>query len=456
VDAAPEAYDACLAAAAEIRRMTPADPHAAELAQRAGQQHVAHCRAEAPSADQDVDDGLELIRCEDARSTQVATPAYAATVAAARAHTRDLVLAILRKPELASRHGASAELLAAAVCLSPTADLVAQAAAERAVFADRARAAIDVHATVTPPLPDLCGVIERALGGRAACGPAHDGAPQLTVVGDIAIAAIEHSAYDTTETKEYVAGIIRTPNPEYPAAVQAEQLARQARDQARTQFERDRSQCASAESALAQVSNCNGSCTEQHERDRACNLAQTSENDKHGKESAYDDANARLSRTPPIDEREDRRTATYTLRHHTWRAPWRARLRNDGKAIDIGGEATATDLETGGAASASVPADPLTPPGDRWYVPEVREQVGAQLAQIVDASLRRRASDLAASCAGPFAWSAEYLECWARTHFWTGGGATAAPDALLRAATDASDAKRGAAWPALRCATPQP
>ncbi len=443
--------DACLVAIGEVRRMSPGDPHVAELATRAGKQHVAHCLAEAPAWETTIDDGLELIRCEDARSAQIGTPEYAQHVAGVRATVRDQLVALLRRPDVVAHHGASAELLTAAVCLAPTPELQQQASSVRATFADRARASIDLHATMNTALPDLCGVIATALGGRAVCGPARDGAPQLTVVGDIAIAPVEHSAFDTNESVEYVAGIIRFENPEYQPAVQREAQALRARDAARTQYDRDKSQCDSATSALSSVSSsCNGSCPEQHEKDRACNLASTSENDKRSRESDYDEARMRLSSTPPIAEKKDIRTASYTVRHHTWKATWHAHLRNDGKAVEIGGDTSASDLETAGAPVAGIARDPLTPPGDRWFVPDIRDQVGAQLAQILDGALRRRASDLATGCSTGLAWTADFLECWARSHFWSAAAAT--PDALLRAATDASDQKKGAAWPPLVCA----
>ena len=453
LETAPQTVDTCLAAIGEVRRMSPGDPEVAALAARAGKQHAAHCLAEAPAWQTTIEDGLELIRCEDARVAQIDVPEYTALIAQARASTRDQLIALLHKPDVASRHGATAELLGAAVCLAPTPDLGQQAAAARATFADRARASIDLHATTTTPLPDLCGVIASALGGRAMCGPARDGAPQLTVVGDITIQPVEHSAFDTTESVEYVAGIIQFANPEYQPAVSAEQSARSARDQADTQYRRDKSDCDSAEHSLSSVSStCNSDCPEKRERDRACNLAQTSESEKSRRESEYDSARNHLSNTKPIEERKDIRTATYSVRHHSWRASWRAHLRNDGKPIEIGGDTSASDLETSGAPVAGVQRDPLTPPGDRWFVPAIRDQVGANLAQILDGSLRRRASDLATSCSGGLTWTPDYLECWARSHFWTATGAP--PDALLRAATDASDQKKGAAWPPLACAAP--
>ena len=443
--------DACLAAIGEVRRMSPGDPQVAELATRAGKQHVAHCLAEAPAWETSIDDGLELIRCEDARMAQIGTPEYASHVASIRATTRDQLIALLRKPDVVAHHGASAELLAAAVCLAPTPELVAQAHSVRTTFSDRARASIDLHATTNTPLPDLCGVIAGALGGRGVCGPARDGAPSLTVVGEIALSPVEHAAFDTQESQEYVAGIIRFENPEYKPAVEAEQQARQARDQASSQYDRDRSLCDSASSALSSASNCSN-CPEAQAKDRACGLASASESTKRQRESDYNEASSKLSRTNPIEERKDIRTAVYSVRHHSWHAGWKAHLRNDGKTIDVGGETEATDLETAGAPVAGVARDPLTPPGDRWFVPAIRNQVGTDLAKILDASLRRRASDLATSCSTGLVWSADYLECWARTNFWTATGAP--PDALLRAATDTSDQKKGAAWPPLACLAP--
>jgi hypothetical protein len=156
--------------------------------------------------------------------------------------------------------------------------------------------------------------------------------------------------------------------------------------------------------------------------------------------------------TPPQLERKDIRTAHYTVRHHTWRATWHARLRNDGQGIADMGETIANDDETAGAPVAGVPADPLTPPGDRWYIAAIRDQVAQKMAAIVDAALKRRASDaVSGGCSGEVALTPDWLECWARARLWVGGAD--APDALVHALTDAGDAKRGAAWPPLACAS---
>jgi hypothetical protein len=289
------------------------------------------------------------------------------------------------------------------------------------------------------------------LPGRAVCASPRDGAPQITVGGDVTVAPVEHSAFETQESKEYVAGIIRYDNPEYQPAVHREHEARQSKDQAESQYRRDKSDCDSATSAVSSSSQCSsGDCPQKADRDRACNRASSSESMYRDRERSYDDANRQLSQTPPILEKEDRRTAFYTVRHHTWRVAWRGSLKNDGRVISGAGETETGDLETAGAPVAGVPADPLTRPGDRWYVGAVRDQVAAKLAEVVDAALRRRASDLqTATCGADFTWTPEWVDCFARARLW--GGAAAAPDALLQVVTAASDQKRGAAFPPLRC-----
>jgi hypothetical protein len=170
-----------------------------------------------------------------------------------------------------------------------------------------------------------------------------------------------------------------------------------------------------------------------------------------GRQSDLDSAESHLQSTPPQIEKEDIRTAHYSVRHHSWRAGWRAKLRNDGQTIPAEGGTEATDDETAGAPFAGVAADPLTPPGDRWYISPIRDQVAAKMAEIVDASLHRRATDsVAGGCSGELALTPDWIDCWSRARLWTGGAN--APDAFVRALDAASDAKRGAAWPQLRCA----
>jgi hypothetical protein len=154
--------------------------------------------------------------------------------------------------------------------------------------------------------------------------------------------------------------------------VDEERNARQAKDQAESDFRRDESDCRSAESSLSSAGSCSG-CPARDERDRACNRKQSSESLYRQRTSDWESANRRLANTPQISEREDIRTATYTVRHHSWRASWRAQLRNDGKTIPAGGETSAADRETSGAPVAGVPSDPMTHPGNRWFIAPIRD-----------------------------------------------------------------------------------
>jgi hypothetical protein len=373
---------------------------------------------------------------------QIGLASYDAVVATTRAATRDTVLQVLAKPAFAAKRGAASELLAAASCLAPTPDVVAQAHAQRAGFVEAARAAIDLRAQASQPLPELCAMVAGAVGERAACIPPRDGAPAITIAGDVALAPVEHAVRESLEEKEYVAGIIREPNPAYEPAVAAERSARSSRDLAESEYRRDRSDCDSARSEGSAAAD---------RATQACNRASSSESLFHSRDSEYDSAHSRLLSTPAQLERQDIRVAHYVVRHHSWRAAWNARLRNDGQAIAESGETAASDDETAGAPVAGVAADPLTPPGDRWYVAAIRDQVAAKMAAIVDAALKRRAGDArAGGCSGAVAVTAEWLECWARARLWEGGAD--APDALVRALGEAADGKRGAAWPALACA----
>ncbi len=449
-DVAPSlnGVDTCLGGVAQIRRLEPGDRDAAELATAAARQHIARCFADSPAWQTSIEAAVELIRCEEARAAQIDVPLYAEQVAAARVNARDQLLRLADHPAFGDRHGATAELVAAATCLAPTPQLGERARASRGMFIDRLRGSIDLRASSSTPLPDLCAAAASGLGGRAVCNAPRPNAPQLTVNGEITLLPVEHSAFDSTESVEYVAGIIRFPNPAYQPAVDRERSARQSKDQAESVARRDRSDCSSDESTLSSQSSC-GDCPARAERDRSCNAAQSSESLFRSRTSEWEQTNRDLAQTPAISERDDVRTATYSVRHHTWRAPWRARLRNDGQPITAGGETTAVDRETAGVAVANVPSDPMTYPGNRWFITGARDQIAGKLAEILDEALRRRASDLHVSCNGALAWTNDWLDCWARVRFW--GGAPADPAALLRVVGQASDRKRAGSWPAVQC-----
>lgn len=443
--------DGCLQAVSEIRALTPDDAEAARLAEVAARHHLARCFADAPAWQTTIEAAVELVRCEDARSAAIALPLYRQQVWSARVNARDQLVRIAEHPAYADKLGATAELLASAACLTPTPEQISLARGARAAFVTAQRGSLDLRAATPVALPDLCETTVAALDGRATCGAPRGNAPRITIVGEVTIAPVEHAAYETTESKDYVAGIIRFENPEYRPAVDNERSARHARDRAEAEFRRDEADCRSAESALSAAgADCASSCSERDARDRACNRKSASESIYDQRRRDWEDANRRMANTPPISEREDIRTATYTVRHHTWRTTWSAQLRNDGRTLEVGGETTTGDLETAGAPVAGVPADPRTYPGNRWFVPAVRDQLAARLAEITDAALRRRASDLAVSCPAPVQWTTDWLDCWARVRLW--GGAPADADALLGELGAEHDQRDGKRWEPVRCA----
>jgi len=441
------AVDRCLAAVGEIRKLMPDHPDAARLAEAASRQHLARCFADSPSWQTTIDAAVELVRCEEAREQQIGLSTYSQQVLGARTNARDQILRLADHPSYQNKPGALAELIGAAACLTATPDLVTRAQSTRKAFFDHERATIDLRLTLSTPLPDLCEAAASTLPGRAACGR-QQGAPTVTIVGDVALAPVDHDVYESTESKDYVAGIIRFANPDYQPAVNDERNARQAKDQAEQQARRDESDCRSAESSLSSAGSCS-SCSERSERDRACNAAQSSQSLYQSRTSDWERARRHLDDTPSIKEREDIRTATYIVKHHTWRASWSGRLRSDGTTTPTGGATTATDLETSGAPVAGVPSDPVTYPGTRWFVGTIRDQVAARIAATVDAGLKRRASDLAVSCPAPLQWTNDWLDCWSRVRLWAGAPQT--DDALLRAVGETKDARRGPQWDQVHC-----
>lgn len=440
--------DRCLAAVNELRKLVPGDPEAAQLAEAAARQHLARCFADSPAWQTSIDAAVELVRCQEARAAQINLPVYRQQLWGARTNARDQLMQLADHHAYRDALGATYELVAASACLAPAPALVERARSARGAFVDRYRASIDLRAAMSPQLPGLCEATASALGDRAVCGAPKPGAPQITIVGDLTVAPVEHSAYETTESKDYVAGIITFENPDYQPAVNDERNARFARDTAESDFRRDESDCRSAESALSSASSrCSSSCPERDERDRACNRKSSSESIYRSRQSEWEGARSRLQSTPRLKEREDIRTATYTVTHHTWRAAWSAQLRNDGTTFTIGGATTTEDRETAGAPVAGVPSDPKTYPGNRWFVPGVRAQAAAQLAETVHAALGRRASDLALRCPAPLQWTNDWLDCWARVRFWA--GEPAAGDALLAIV---GPGPGSTTWQPLRCA----
>ncbi len=440
--------DACLAAVGEIRKLTPGDPDIGPLAEAAARQHLARCMADSPAWQTDLDAAVELIRCEQAREAQIGLQTYSQQVAAARGAARDQLLALADHPSYATKYGAQTNLVAAAACLTATPDLVNRTTTSWRTFIDKARGTIDLRVSSNTPLPDVCNTAAGMLADRAACNGTRAGAPTITIGGEVQLGPVDHNVFETQESKDYVAGIIRFNNPDYQPAVNDERSARESKDRAEQQFRRDESDCRSAESALSSAQSCS-SCSERTERDRACNAKSSSESMYRSRTRDWEEARRHLDNTPQIKEREDIRTAHYILKHHSWRVAWQGQLKNEGEARPAAGGTQTDDLETMGAPVAGVPADPVTYPSSRWFIGPIRDQLATQVAQTVDAALKRRASDLAVACPAPLAWNAEWLDCWSKVRLWA--GAPWGADALLRAVGDTRDARRSKLWDHVRC-----
>jgi hypothetical protein len=440
-----ESVDTCLTAVGEIRKLAPADAEARKLAAVAMTAHSKRCYADLPQWDTSIDEAVELVRCLEARTAQIDLDLYRTQVLSARVNAKEQLLRLAEHPAYHDKPGATYELVASAMCLAPSPDLIGRAGAARGALVDKHRGSIDLRVTPSQPLPGLCRAVTDRLDTRAVCGAPKPGAPQITIVGEVTLFPVEHSAQESTESKEYVAGVIRFENPDYQPAVSDERTSRMAKESAERQWRRDESDCRSAESAASRCSSTATSCPERDERDRACNRESASESMYRSREREWESARRRLDSTPAIKERDDIRTATYSVRHHTWHTPWTAQLRSDGRTFTVSGATQATDRETGGASVAGVPSDPLTRPGDRWFVPAIRDQVAAKLAETVDVALDRRASDLAVSCPLPHQWTNEWLDCWARARFW--GGEPAQADALIVLVGSTRQQ-----WPQLQCA----
>jgi hypothetical protein len=297
---------------------------------------------------------------------------------------------------------------------------------------------------------ELCAATSHALSDRLACAAAPD---SRTVVLEAAVevGSVRHGVEERTRTERYLAGVDRYENPEYPVRARDEMYSReQARDYEAT-YRAEQQACDEAAAARSRANYCYD-CPEKYEEDSACRRAEDAKALWEDREADWQRARSELDATPAILEREDWRDTSFVIRDHAWVAPWEASVRALPGALARASGAVATeDSEHRGSDLAGIAADPLTAPGAGWYMPQVRSEVAARLANLVTSELAARVTLLRSQCPSERpAWDdAAWLDCYATAILIS--GASGLGDGLLRAETAAFDRDHGPGLPALTC-----
>ncbi|MCB9572320.1 MAG: hypothetical protein H6709_09570 [Kofleriaceae bacterium] len=434
-DASAPALDGCLAAVAWVRVLDPADLVAQHLADVAGRAQVAAC---GPLPDEPTA-AIRLVRCAEAREAAIATPTYAAWVTTTRQHAAAQLIGLAAGPDVAARDGAQLALLGAAQCLAPSDELTRRSDQAATAFVAAIRPDLVVRLR-GPRVGDVCAAAAGGLADRVACAVAPDD-DAIVVDAALVIDPVQHQAWESLRTERYLAGVDRIENPAYLVRADDERSSREAMREAERHYLRDDARCDEAEQAYRKLY-CTD-CAELEARDRACDRARVSKELYERRESDWQRARNDLDATAPVLEQEDWRDDTFTVRTHRWTAAWHADLAGPaGGVAQVGGATSVDDQEHGGSRAAGIGADPLTEPTGAWYAAAVRDQLGAQIAAVADAELARRVQQARATCpADAPAWTADWLDCWARATFLAGDSPRGAT--LLRTEAAADD-RRGA------------
>lgn len=442
----PATIDGCMIALRPLRRLFPDDPDALRMTDAAGDAFFTLCTDRAGTGD--ISSAIRRARCVDAGADTFATGQYATHVAAARADAAALLVDTAARRDVADRLGARAATLAAAACLTGTPDLRDTSAQAARAFVEASAPTLHVRATGMSAA-ELCAATSDDLGGRLTCAAAPD-SRAVVLEAAVSVSRVSHAVSERTQTERYLAGVDRYDNPEYPVRARDEMYSRDVARGAEQDYRTEQQSCDAADAELTRASYCYD-CTERTERDTACRRAEDAKTMWDERASDWQRARDALDSTPAVLEREDWRDTSFVVRDHAWSAPWEADLRAlPGATSRASGVATTADSESHGSDLAGIAADPLTQPSAGWYLPQVRAQVAAQLANLASAELAARVTTLRGQCPSEQPdWSdAAWLDCYATSLLVSG---SALGSSLLAAEAAASDRANGPGLPALAC-----
>jgi hypothetical protein len=435
----PGNLPSCFASLSQARQLTRTDPEVEAIASIAGQAQSNYCNAFITSQPMQLTQGIRAFRCALSAQAVIATSSYQQWVEQTRTAVSAAFLQATSEAGIAGQQGASALLLSAAACVGNTPALQQRGQQALASYADAIRPAIVLNTQGPIAAQELCAVAIDKLGGpsgRASCRNSSKTAPQLAYGFALEVGQVTKQVSEQGMQKDYVARIDRRENPAYAVAARDEVFTREQLRQAEQQKSRDSATCDSASSALSRANSCY-SCAERTERDRACNVADSSKRSADQRQQDADNASRRVRETEPIIEEKIWATATWVVRTHQWTAPWRSELTSKtGASTKWQQTVDYQDTEHQAVPAAGIAEDSLLRPEAGWQLGAVLTQAGTGLADVFGQAITAEGQRAARGCAGPsIEWEGGWLSCWASSRWWMGQAYNGA--ALLVAATAA-------------------
>jgi hypothetical protein len=433
--------DRCIPPLLAALDLSPQQPEATELLEKASQLHTERCatRWKDESA---LNTEVAGLACLQARGHQFPLPSYQTllTERASKLASRFAELAVTAEHQ--GTAGAATVLWSTAQCLSPGSEPMSRT--QQALQAFRYQSAIPVETRIGGPmvpqiaagLSNLCQRLSSALPTGARCAelgtvPGQPEPLQLQV--DALIQRVTENVSEDVRSVRYVSGTRWVPNPDYPAA--QDDVERAEREYARANAHKDDMDDACEEEKHTHEATCVG-CPDSPKKTDACDKARDLHDDYSSAARALSAANSHLANTPESVREDVYDTYTYTALIHRWSSGFRYTLRTNtpGVTTAAGQQGTISfeDEEHEGFSPAGIYEDRLEIPPPSAYSEAFLKQLAPQVTGAVQRDIQVRAAQRRAECSTlPADWSVSWVQCWAESALW-GSGQEPPPTGLLQ------------------------
>lgn len=431
---------ACLDLVNQARRVRD-DPQLAVLADAAGGTWLSNCRTlETPTPV----DAIVRIRCVDALTQDVGTPAYRQQAAAERLEAAKFVGAQAQRYATEGLVANALGLGTLAVCFSKQAPAPVPLAGLRQLVVDRFSTPTAVAADGLLSANLVCRDLERSSDGRLRCA---QGNTTVGLRASLMRGQLAHTFADQPMSVEYVVRRDVYDNPEWNRLAASRDAHVQTVRQARQNERLAEDDCAQARRELSRAENCQR-CPARTTQESYCQRARTLEDFRRHAEDDLESVERVLRRTDRQLVHEVRDTWHWVRRTHTWRLPYAVAFTATAgvPTKDFVVTMSRSADEQQGFAPADVPALTAMTPDvgslDEEAVGEAREAL-EQWAKEAREALSRTKERTCDGSAGP----GQTLECQTAAAYLR--GVDPGVDYVARLAR-AADTK--AAWPSAPCA----
>ena len=443
--------DRCLPPLLDAKDLIPAHAEVNGLLEKASALHVQRCsqwEAEGP-----LGTAVAGLACLQSRAAQLPVPGFQTLLTERAAGLASRFAELATTARGAEAHGASAVLMSAAQCLSPSSETASRVNMARQSF--YAQSAIPVMAhldgSMSPRIANgLSGLCERMASSlpawaRCASSGTVTGQPDVFQVWvDALIQRAVQTVSEDVRSLDYVSGRQEVRNPEHRRARERLELAESAFEQARKVKADKQAACERAENV--HEATCVG-CPKPPDKKTLCAEAKEAADAYTSSSSELESARLHLSNTAETVMEDVHDTFNYSVFTYNWSSNYRFKLQSSTpgstEPVQAAGALRFQDQEHVGFRPGGLSPDPLVAPNDQSYADAFVAQLTPYVVEAVKRDAQARGAWRRSQCDTlPADWSSPWVQCWAESALWSSGKEPQASEFLGLLASNAGASSR--------------